>query len=155
LPPDLMELRNRFRHQLAADAMFTWEGPQEELLLGEGLIRDISLSGTFILSSACPPVGTQVQLDICLDPNPLFGQRRIRILTEAKVVRVEHSQECEGFATMTEDFTLLFNDGVRNESSVSNGRAEEQGQADETKNEMRYSRILDAIVRRNGLSGSG
>ena len=150
-----MELRNRFRYQLAADAMFAWETPEEGLLLGEGHIQDISLSGAFILSLAYPPVGSQVQLDVRLDPEPIFGRRKIRILSEAKVVRVERSPERAGFATRTEDFTLLFNAGSRNEFCVSSGSDVERRPIDETQNEMRYRRMLHAILRCNSFSGSG
>lgn len=135
--------------------MFAWEGPEEDLRLGEGRIRDISLSGIFILSFDCPPLGTQVQLDVSLNPKPLFGRRKIRLLTEAKVIRVEHSPDCEGFATITEDFTLLFNADARNAFSVSNESKEKQRQVDEPQNEMGYRRMLRAILGRNSFSGSG
>lgn len=150
-----MELRNRFRYRLSADAMFAWEGPEEGLFLGEGLIRDISLSGAFILSLACPPVGAQVQLDVCLDPKPLFGRQKIRILSDATVVRVEQSSKCEGFATTTDDLTLVFNAGARNEFCVSGGSKAQQGHIDERQDEVHYRRMLHAILRRNSFSGSG
>jgi hypothetical protein len=150
-----MELRTRFRHRVAADAMFTWESTEERaFLFGEGLIRDMSLSGAFISTLARPPVGSQVQLDLRLSPNPLLGHRRVRILVEGKVVRVEHTGEHGGFATTIEDLPLLFNGHPRTQSCVSNGDTEGQGRIDEMQGEVRYCRLIEAIVRRRVSSNS-
>src|SRR6266849_3082005 len=93
-----MELRNRVRYRLAANAAFTWERGQSSSLLGKGVTRDLTLT--------CPPVGTAVQLEIFLPPL-LGGARSVRIKTEATVIRVEHSGEGEGFAVVGQGFSLL------------------------------------------------
>jgi len=103
-----MELRNRVRYRLSADAVFAWEGAQRGRLLGEGLTRDISLAGAFIFTLTCPPVGATVQLDVFLSPATDATGKTVRIKTEATVVRVEHSGGLEGFAAISQDFTLLF-----------------------------------------------
>jgi polysaccharide export outer membrane protein len=103
-----MELRNRIRYRLSADAVFAWEGAKHDRLLGEGVTRDISLMGAFIFTATCPPVGAQVQLDVFLSPTPGAARKTVRIKTEATVIRVEHSAGSEGFAAVSQDFTLLF-----------------------------------------------
>jgi PilZ domain len=103
-----MELRNRVRYRLKADAVFAWEGAQHDRFLGEGLTRDISLAGAFIFTLTCPPVGATVQLDVLLSPTTSAPGKSVRIKAEAKVVRVEHSGALEGFAAVSQDFTLSF-----------------------------------------------
>ena len=103
-----MELRNRVRYRLSADAVFAWEGAQHGRFLGEGLTRDISLAGAFIFTLTCPPVGATVHLDVYLSPTTGATRKTVRIKTEARVVRVEHSAAIEGFAAVSQDFTLLF-----------------------------------------------
>jgi hypothetical protein len=103
-----MELRNRVRYRLSADAVFAWEGAQHDRFLGEGLTRDISLAGTFIFTLTCPPVGATVQLDVLLSPTASAPGKCVRLKAEATVVRVEHSDALEGFAAISQDFTLLF-----------------------------------------------
>ena len=105
-PPVPMELRNRVRYRLAANAVFTWESAQTSRLLGNGITRDISLAGALILTLTCRPVGTAVQLEIFLPPL-LRGARSVRIKTEATVIRVEHSGGSEGFAVVGQGFSLL------------------------------------------------
>ena len=102
-----MELRNRLRYRLSADALFAWEGPQRNRLLGEGVTRDISVAGAFIFTRTCPPVGAIVELEVFLSSGLGSGGRRVHIKTQAKVIRVEHSA-AEGFAAVSQDFTLLF-----------------------------------------------
>lgn len=101
-----MELRNRVRYRLAANAVFSWESAQRSRLLGKGVTRDISLEGAFILTVTCPPVGTMLQLEIFLPPvGP--GARSVRIQTKATVIRVEHTGGNEGFAVVGQGFSLL------------------------------------------------
>jgi hypothetical protein len=103
-----MELRNRVRYRLSADAVFAWEGAQHDRFLGEGLTRDISLAGAFIFTLTCPPVGATVQLDVLLSSTTGAPGKSVHIKAEAKVVRVEHSDALEGFAAVSQDFTLSF-----------------------------------------------
>jgi hypothetical protein len=83
--------------------------------------RDISLAGAFIFTRTCPPVGATLELDIFLSPAPGSGGRTVRIKTEAKVIRVEHSASAEGFAAISQDFTLLFDSNTKNAFRVSSG----------------------------------
>ena len=117
--PVSLELRNRVRYRLSADAVFAWEGAQRGRMVAEGVTRDISLSGAFVFTRTCPPVGATLELDIHLSSAPGSGGRTVRIKTEATVIRVEHSAAAEGFAAVSQDFTLLFDSNTRNAFSVS------------------------------------
>lgn len=114
-----MELRNRVRYRLSADAVFAWEGAQHARLLGDGITRDISITGAFVFTATSPPVGTIVHLDVFLSSRLGRGpEKKIRIKTEAEVVRVEHSAMAEGFAAVSRDFTLMFGRDHRNSLCV-------------------------------------
>ena len=120
-----MELRNRVRYRLSADAVFGWQGPKGNRLLAEGVTRDISVAGAFIFTRTCPPVGTTVELEIFLSTPPSSGVRTVQIKTEARVIRVEHSAGAPGFAAVSKDFTLLFDSKTRNAFGVSSADDEE------------------------------
>lgn len=114
-----MELRNRVRYRLKAEALFAWEGADHDQFLGEGVTRDISMAGTFVFTSTCPPVGATVQLDVLLSPALGSARRTVRIKTQARVIRVDHTTSSEGFATASEDLNLLFDSNKRNAFCVS------------------------------------
>jgi PilZ domain-containing protein len=117
-----MEHRNKIRYRLTADAVFAWEGPQHNRLQGKGITRDISLAGAFVFTPTSPPVGAMVELEIFLAPASGVG-KKVRIKTEATVVRVEHSAAPEGFAAISQDFKLQFGTNERDRFSVSTGKA--------------------------------
>jgi PilZ domain len=119
--PNRMELRNKIRYRLSADAVFAWEGAQHNRLQGKGITRDISLAGTFICTPTSPPVGTKVVLEIFLAPSSGTG-KKVRIRTEAKVIRVEHSATPEGFAAISRDFKLQFSTNGQDQFSVSSAK---------------------------------
>jgi hypothetical protein len=114
-----MELRNRIRYRLSADAVFAWEGLEHNRLQGKGITRDISLTGVFIYTSTCPPVGATVELDVFLFPASGAAGKKVRIRTEAKVTRIDHSAASEGFGAVSQDLTLLFGSNRRDEFCVS------------------------------------
>jgi len=122
-----VECRNRVRYRLSAAAVFAWEGPQHGRLLGEGVTRDISLTGAFVFTRTCPPVGATLELDVFLSPTPGNGGRTVRIKTEARVIRVEHSSSAEGFAAVSQDFTLLFDVNKKNAFCVSSAHKNGEG----------------------------
>lgn len=117
--PVIMELRNRVRYRLSADAVFAWHGPQGKRLLAEGLTRDISVAGAFIFTRTCPPVGATLDLEIFLPSSPALQNRMVQIKTVASVIRVEHEFNREGFAATSQDFTLLFDRNTRNALGIS------------------------------------
>jgi PilZ domain len=124
-PSVSMELRNRVRYRLSADAVFAWDGPSQ-LLQGEGITRDISVAGAFIFTRTCPPVGATLDLEIFLSSTPARG-RKVQIKTVAKVIRVEHSATAEGFAAVSQDFKLLFASNTKNAVCISIAHKNERG----------------------------
>lgn len=90
------------------------------------MTRDISLAGAFIFTRTCPPVGARLDLDIFLYPAVGSVGRTVRIKTEARVIRVEHSA-AEGFAAVSQDFTLLFDSNTRNAFRISSADKHDGG----------------------------
>ena len=104
----ILHLRRAVRYGLHAPAKFSWEGPHRSLLHGEGLSRDVSVAGAFILTPTCPPVGTTLQLEISLPP--LYGSTpTVRLKGKARVLRIERAAEGKaqsGFAVVSRAFTM-------------------------------------------------
>ena len=102
-----MDMRKELRYRLEAPAIFTWENFQQKWLQGEGITRDISLLGAFILTPTCPPNLTSVRVELAL-PSLTGINADIRIIGEARVVRVQHAsggQGENGFAVMRFDLS--------------------------------------------------
>ena len=104
----ILHLRIAVRYGLHAPVKFSWEGPDRDRLHGEGMSRDVSVAGAFILTPACPPVGTTLQLEIALPP--LYGPTpTVRLKGKARVVRIERAAESpaqSGFAVVSQGFTM-------------------------------------------------
>ena len=84
-----MEMRRELRYRLDIPAMFSWRNTEPRILHAEGITRDISVLGAFIVSPTCPPVDTQVEVEVILPP--FAGMKSVvRIKGEARVIRVEH-----------------------------------------------------------------
>jgi PilZ domain len=129
----MQELRNKIRYRLSADAVFAWEGLQHNRLQGKGITRDISLAGTFIFTPTSPPVGAKVEVDIFLAPPFGSSGKKVRIRAAARVTRVEHSETCEGFAAVSQDFKLLFSSNGREQFCISSPQ-EAQDEEEKGKN---------------------
>src|ERR1700686_955890 len=102
---DPMEMRRELRYRLDVPAVFCWESTHHRRLQGEGITRDVSVLGAFIVTATCPPVESPVQVEVVLPS--LDGMKSgIRIKGEARVIRVEHpsgGQGENGFAVVRED----------------------------------------------------
>lgn len=100
-----MELRRELRYRLEAPAIFFWEGANRRRFQGEGITRDISLQGAFILTATSPPADCSVQLDLFLPP--ITGmEASLRITGRVRVVRVDHHCEergVDGFAVVGDE----------------------------------------------------
>ena len=102
-----MDMRKEIRYRLEAPVLFTWENLQNKRLQGEGLTRDISLYGAFILTRTCPPNLARVRVEVAL-PSLTGIHADIRILGWARVVRVDHPSGGwgeNGFAVAREDLS--------------------------------------------------
>lgn len=83
-----VELRKANRYRLSAPSVILWApegGPAES---GRGVIRDINASGVYIVTSAHPPVGARVQLEILL-PQMANNQPGMQLHGEGTVIRVD------------------------------------------------------------------
>jgi hypothetical protein len=100
-----MEMRREIRYRLGAQVLFSWESGRHEHVQGEGVTRDISVFGAFILTPTCPPVDAPVKVEVVL-PSITSLQPAMRITGEAHVLRVGHAAEGEnGFAMVSKDFS--------------------------------------------------
>src|SRR6266436_3857542 len=102
-----METRREIRYRLDAPALFSWESAQHKRLQGEGVTRDISVFGAFILTLTCPPVDVPIQVEVVL-PSLTGRKPVIRVSGAARVLRVDHRSKGEGengFAIVSENFS--------------------------------------------------
>lgn len=99
------EMRKEIRYRLGTLAVFSWEGANRRRFKGEGITRDISIQGAYILTATSPPADCVVRLDLMLPP--LAGSKTaMRITGDARVIRVEHGSGnggADGFAVVTDD----------------------------------------------------
>ncbi len=103
-----LEHRGVLRFRLGATVLFSWEGAHRKRLQAEGVTRDISVQGAFILAPTCPPVQASVLVEVFLPPLQGSG-RPVRIRAESRVLRVEHAEtgnSHSGFAVLSEGFAL-------------------------------------------------
>ena len=103
-----MERRTQVRYLLSARVVFTWEGPEQKRLQGEGITRDISTKSAFILTRSCPPDHAAVQVQFFLPPfHGVVATAQIR--ADAQVLRVEQAspgdRQC-GFAVDSPGFDI-------------------------------------------------
>jgi len=102
-----MELRRELRYRLDAPAFFSWESAEHKRLQAEGITRDISVFGAFIVTATCPPVDIPIQVEVVL-PSLNGLKPVVRVSGAARVLRVEHSSKGageNGFAVVSEDFS--------------------------------------------------
>jgi hypothetical protein len=100
-----MEMRKEIRYRLDAPAVFSWEGMREARFQGEGITRDVSVQGAFILTTTMPPPDCAIQVDLLL-PSLAGMSSMMRITGKARVIRVEHLDSnvwIRGFAVVTDD----------------------------------------------------
>jgi hypothetical protein len=104
----LLDRRKQIRHELSARAVFSWEGPERERLEREGVTRDISESGAFIVTTSCPPARASVRVELFLPP--LRGTvATVRLRAETHVIRIEQAppgDQQSGFAVEGPGFSI-------------------------------------------------
>jgi hypothetical protein len=64
------ERRKHLRFPLSFPAVFTWEQPQGGSYQSEGITRDVSAKGAYILCTTCPPNNSTVHIEIQLSQFP-------------------------------------------------------------------------------------
>ncbi len=87
-----MHRRNSARYKLRLPVIFHWIDGGEHT--EGGFTSDVALDGALILSSRCPPVGSEVRIEV-LVPAPNCGGGEIRIECLGTVSRVVgHQGSC-------------------------------------------------------------
>lgn len=91
-----------------ASVMFRWSGPENgHHYQGEGITRDMSVAGAFVLTATCPPPNSYVQMEVFL---PLSdGGSRALMRADMLVMRVEHDNagnKRSGFSAAGKGFSL-------------------------------------------------
>ena len=95
--------RKNMRYPVQAPVHFWWKGEAGDRRRGEGLSRDISVTGAFIFASDCPPIGTEIGIRIFLVAVPEIT-KGLCVETHGRVLRVEQITGGElgsGFAVLT------------------------------------------------------
>jgi hypothetical protein len=81
-----MQRRTAVRYKLRLPVIFNWNDGTEHT--GGGFTSDISLDGALIISSKCPPSGSNIRLEILL-PAPDYSGEELKIECAGEVTRVE------------------------------------------------------------------
>lgn len=87
--------------------IFRWKGPGNERFQGEGVTRDMSVAGIFVLTATCPPANASVQMEVLLPISD--GASRARMKSDMRVLRVEHDiagNKRSGFSALGTGFSL-------------------------------------------------
>jgi hypothetical protein len=108
-----VDQRQNKRYQLKTAVKFSWESPQNGCCRGEGVTRDISPSGVFVLTDERLPLGTTVKLEVTL-PSPRKSPSGALLRTRGHIVRAEQL----GFAAVAEmGFRMQFPEIASSRSS--------------------------------------
>ncbi len=102
LKPDInvhrsIERRAFKRFRILVPVLFRWADSVEHYDVGHS--ANVGVGGVFILSSKCPPVGTEVEVDFTI---PAFDRipRQLRFCCKGQVCRVETCHAIAGFAVV-------------------------------------------------------
>lgn len=77
--------RSAVRYRLQLPVIFHWNDGAEHT--HGGFTSDVALDGALIMSSHCPPIGSEVRIEILL-PSPDRSAEELRIECTGKVTRV-------------------------------------------------------------------
>jgi len=86
--------RTSVRYKLQLPVIFHWNGGGE--CTGGGFTSDVAIDGALINSSTCPPVGTDVLIEVLL-LSPVQGGQEMRIQCACKVTRVLDQGDFKSF----------------------------------------------------------
>lgn len=98
--PEQQVSRRRFqRFPLRVPAVFSWKSPRGARQKGEGLTRDISADGVFIVADCCPPSEAVIEFEVRLPALDTSGPP-LRIRAAGHVVRTDGQFDkfLQGFA---------------------------------------------------------
>jgi hypothetical protein len=90
-----IERRSRRRFRLVFPVIFRWGDGTEHSAVG--YCRNIGLEGIFIVTSYCPPVDIEIEIDVVVpafDPAP----KEILFRHTGRVIRIQACEDLLGFA---------------------------------------------------------
>jgi PilZ domain len=80
-----LQRRAAVRYKLQLPVIFHWNDGKEHT--AGGFTSDVALDGALILSSKCPPIGSEVRIEVLL-PSPDHSGEELRIECTGKVTRI-------------------------------------------------------------------
>lgn len=89
-----LQRRAAVRYKLRLPVLFHWNDGKEHT--EGGFTIDVALDGALILSSKCPPVGSDVRI-VVLIPSPDQSGEELRIECIGKVTRLVEQPGCSAF----------------------------------------------------------
>lgn len=87
--------------------MFRWKGPEDEHYQGEGVTRDLSVAGAYVLTATCPPPSAVIQMEVFFALSNSGAKAFMK--ADMIVLRVEHEvtgQNRSGFSAVSKGFSL-------------------------------------------------
>ena len=100
------EQRKHVRYPLRLPVFFSWK-KRGSVVPCEGVTRDISLRGAYVLSAFCPPVATVIEMEILL-PRSLRAANLL-IVGNVRIQRVERASRKKlgtGFSAVASGFAV-------------------------------------------------
>jgi len=94
--------RSSVRFAIQMPVICRWKDQQGSAHEIGGFTRDISTAGLFVLSSAPPPDGTDIRVEVLLPALGGGSSRGLHLQSEGEVVRAEHREAATGFAVRCE-----------------------------------------------------
>jgi len=101
-----MDRRERRRFDVSAPVAYAWTSSGAIQHSAEGVTRDVSESGVFIIADALPPVGAAVQFEVSFS---FRDNSQIEMRAQGRVLRVEATNGDKmqrGFAAATDQPVL-------------------------------------------------
>jgi hypothetical protein len=101
------ERRKAVRYRLEVPLVFRWQGSERSRLQGDGVTRDISAEGAYVLAVTAPPIGALVDVEVYLLG---FREPKSRIKARMCVSRVDDSVTSFGrfgFSLVGDGFQLI------------------------------------------------
>jgi hypothetical protein len=81
-----VQRKNAVRYNLRLPVIFHWRDGRERT--DGGFTSDVGLDGALILSRACPPVGSEVRLEVLI-PSPIRNGGDLKIECTGRVIGVQ------------------------------------------------------------------
>jgi hypothetical protein len=99
--------RNAARYNLQLPVIFHWKEEQDRT--EGGFTSDVGLDGALIVSRACPPIGSDIHLEVLI-PSPGRNGEELRIECIGKVTRVleKHGRHAFGVRGTFDDEHLTY-----------------------------------------------